>query len=81
VDGGGNFEIGMSGRLSWTSFTLGGLGGLGVLTLLTDLEVLLFLLESATFGVGNDFLISQTPPIKHRFWVGSPYFMKIKGYE
>jgi len=49
--GGGNFEIGMSGRLGRTSFTLGGLGGLGVLSLLTDLEVLLFLLESATFGV------------------------------
>jgi len=49
--GGGNFEIGMRGTLSWTSVTLGGLGGLGVLTLLTDLEVLLFLLVSATFGV------------------------------
>jgi hypothetical protein len=49
--GGGNFEIGMRGTLSWTSVTLGGLGGLGVLSLLTDLEVLLFLLESATFGV------------------------------
>jgi hypothetical protein len=32
-----------------------------------------------TFYVGNDFLISQTPPIKHRFWGGSPLFHENKG--
>jgi len=48
--GGGNFEIGMSGRLGWTSFTLGGLGGLEVLSLLTDLEVLLFCWNQQLLG-------------------------------
>ena len=39
-----------------------------------------FYVVLGTFGLGNDFLISHTPPIKRRFWGGvSPISCKPRG--